>query len=107
MCVDDFHLFSDSVFSLKKEDSEKRTVKMQMKVILRKTQQGNNLDMQLKDKYETSTHFIPTNVLYMILELQLLLVLLYFMHVVFSNYIQFILFLFSGGEEEEQAGDVR
>jgi len=60
VCVDDFHLFSDSVFSLKKEDSEKRTLKMQVKVILRKTLQGNNLDMELKDKYETSTQLIPT-----------------------------------------------
>ena len=64
MCVDDFHLFSDSVFRLKKEDSEKRTLKMQVKVILKKTLQGNNVDMELKDKYETSTQLIPTTVIY-------------------------------------------
>ena len=29
---------------------------MQVKAILSNTQQGNNLDEQLKDKYETSVH---------------------------------------------------
>ena len=29
---------------------------MQVKVILSKTQQGNNLDEELKDKYETRVH---------------------------------------------------
>ena len=29
---------------------------MQVKVIMRKTQHGNNLDEELKDKYETRIH---------------------------------------------------
>ena len=29
---------------------------MQVKVILRKTQQGNNLDTELIDKYQTRVH---------------------------------------------------
>ena len=33
--------------------TEKRTLKMEVKVTLRKTQQGNFLDEELKDKYET------------------------------------------------------
>ena len=41
------------------------------------------------------------------LELQFMLFLLYFLHVMFSNHIQLILFLFSGGEEEDQGGEVR
>ena len=41
------------------------------------------------------------------LELQFMLFLLYFLHVMFSNHIQLILFLFSGGEEEEQGGEVQ
>ena len=35
---------------------------MQVKVILRKTQQGNNIDEEIKDKYETSTQIIATTV---------------------------------------------
>ena len=42
----------------------------------------------------------------MILELQLLLFLLYFLHGKFSNHIQLILFLYSGGEEEDQGVEV-
>ena len=43
----------------------------------------------------------------MILELQFLLFLLYFLRVMISNHIQLILFLFSGGEEEEQEEEVQ
>ena len=80
---------------------------MQVNDMLRKTQQGNNIDMELKDKYETRVHNYLQLLSDMILELQLLLFLLYFLHVVFSNYIQLILFLLSGGEEEEQGEEDR
>ena len=43
----------------------------------------------------------------MILELQYLLFILYFLHVIFSNHIKLILFLFSDEEEEEQGGEVQ
>ena len=43
----------------------------------------------------------------MILELQLLLFLLYFLHVMFQDHIQLILVLFSVGEEEKQGGNVQ
>ena len=79
---------------------------MEVKVVLRKTQQRNNLDEELKDKYKTRVHNYYQLQLDMILELQLLLSLLCFLHVMFSNHIQLILFHFSGGEEEEQGGDI-
>ena len=31
-------------------------MKMQVKLILRKTYQGNNIDEELKDKYQTRVH---------------------------------------------------
>ena len=67
---------------------------MEVKVVLRKTQQRNNLDEELKDKYKTRVHNYYQLQLDMILELQLLLSLLCFLHVMFSNHIQFILFHF-------------
>ena len=42
----------------------------------------------------------------MILELQVLLFILYFLHVMFSNHIEVIYFLFID-EEEEEGGEVR
>ena len=35
---------------------------MEVKVVLRKTQQRNNLDEELKDKYKTSTQLISATV---------------------------------------------
>ena len=55
LCFDDFHLFLVLVSDWKKK-SQKETLKIQVKVILRKIQQGNNLDEEPKDKYETSVH---------------------------------------------------
>ena len=43
----------------------------------------------------------------MIVELQLLLFLLYLLHVMFSNHIQVIYFLILDEEEEEEGGEVR
>ena len=60
-----------------------------------------------KNKYQTREHNYLQLLPDMILELQLLLFLLYFLHVMISNHIQLILFLFSGGEEEDQGGEVR
>ena len=54
LCFDDFHLFLVLFSDWKK--TQKRTLKIQVKLILRNTQQGNNLDEQSKDKYETSVH---------------------------------------------------
>ena len=54
LCFDDFHLLLVLFSDLKK--TQKRTLKIQVKLILRNTQQGNNLDEQPKDKYETSVH---------------------------------------------------
>ena len=63
---------------------------MQVKTILRKTQQGNNLDEELQsDK---------------IVELQLLLFLLYFLHVTLSNNIQLILFLLQVEKQRNKEG---
>ena len=77
---------------------------MEVKVVLRKTQQRNNLDEELKDKYKTRVHNYYQLQLDMILELQLLLSLLCFLHVMFSNHIQLILFHFSGGEKRNKEG---
>ena len=49
------HLFLVLVSDWKKK-SQKETLKIQVKVILTKIQQGNNLDEEPKDKYETSVH---------------------------------------------------
>ena len=75
---------------------------MEVKVVLRKTQQRNNLDEELKDKYETRVHNYYQLQLDMILELQLYL--LYFLHVMFSNHSQLILFHFSGGKKRNKEG---
>ena len=53
--VDDFNKFLVLFLDWKKK-TQKRTLKMQVKVIQRKTKLGNNLDMELKDKYETRVH---------------------------------------------------
>ena len=52
LCLHDFHLFL-VLLSDSKKKTQKRTLKMHVKVIPRKTYQGENLDMELKDKYET------------------------------------------------------
>ena len=52
LLFDVFHIVS--VFRLKK--IQKRTVKMTVKVIQRKTQQENNLDEKQKEVYETKVH---------------------------------------------------
>ena len=55
LCFDHFQLFL-FVLSGWKKMKQKRTLNMQVKVILRKTQQGNSLSKELKDKYETRIH---------------------------------------------------
>ena len=73
-------------------------------MVLRKTQQGNNLDEELKDISMKQEYTINCNYSYMILELQLLFFLLCFLHVMFSNHIQLILFTFQVWKKRNKEG---
>ena len=90
-------------FRLKKM-KQKRTLKMQVKVILRKTQQGNSLSKELKDKYETRIH----NSLQLDCWIAIIVVSIVFpaCHVFKSYWVEPFCCCWDG-EEEEEGGEVR
>ena len=93
-----------SVFRLKKEDTKDNSEDAN-EGDREENRAGEQLWQELKDEYETKVHNSLQLVSDMILELQLLLFLLYFLHVMFSHHVQLILFLFSdGGKREGRKG---
>ena len=91
-------------FRLKKM-KQKRTLNMQVKVILRKTQQGHNLSKELKDKYETRIH----NSLQLDCRIAIIVVSIVFpaCHVFKINHWFEPFCCCWDGEEEEEGGEVR
>ena len=103
LCFDHFHLFL-FVLSGWKKMKQKRTLNMQVKVILRKTQQGHSLSKELKDKYETRIH----NSLQLDCWIAIIVVSIVFpaCHVFKSYWVEPFCCCWDG-EEEEEGGEVR